>query len=176
MSGLKENIRRFRIEKGFKQTELGDLLGKAPSVIANWEAGTNRPDVVSIENLCNIFGVDANTIFGWDSIIGGKPITPMAQRIAFAYDLADLPVKRTVYVALEPYMEEPVLKKTNESQQKSKKAPSRDDDPPMMHMAACDPNSNNDTWKPIYDADERRRILRDIETIDSGEITQKKLP
>ena len=67
MSKISENIRRFRIESGLKQAELGEALGKAPSVIANWEAGTNRPDVVSIEKMCAIFNVDANALLGWPS-------------------------------------------------------------------------------------------------------------
>lgn len=65
MSSISENIRKFRIEKGMKQAKLGELLGKAPSVIANWEAGTNRPDINSIEKMCDIFQIDANTLFGW---------------------------------------------------------------------------------------------------------------
>ena len=67
MSAISENIRKYRIEKGMKQAELGELLGKAPSVIANWEAGTNRPDVNAIERICEIFQIDANTLFGWES-------------------------------------------------------------------------------------------------------------
>lgn len=67
MSAISENIRKYRIEKGMKQAELGELLGKAPSVIANWEAGTNRPDVNAIEKICEIFQIDANTLFGWEN-------------------------------------------------------------------------------------------------------------
>jgi len=83
MPNIRENIRAFRTKKGLKQSELGELLGKAPSVIANWEAGTNRPDVGSIEKLCSIFEVDANTLLGWSkqerpvTLYKGKPVGEM---------------------------------------------------------------------------------------------------
>lgn len=67
MSEVSENIKKFRKSRGLKQSELGKLVGKAPSVIANWEAGTNRPDVDSLKKLCKVFEIDANTLFGWEN-------------------------------------------------------------------------------------------------------------
>lgn len=65
MSNVSDNIKRYRTKKGLTQAELGKMIGKAPSVIGNWEAQTNRPDVDSIEKMLAIFDVDANTFFGW---------------------------------------------------------------------------------------------------------------
>ncbi|WP_283608605.1 helix-turn-helix domain-containing protein [Faecalispora anaeroviscerum] len=67
MSILSENIKRYRNQKGLTQAELGKLIEKAPSVIANWEAETNRPDVDSIAKMLEIFEIDANTFLGWNA-------------------------------------------------------------------------------------------------------------
>ena len=112
------NIRRFRIERGLTQADLGKLLGKAPSVIANWEAETNRPDVGSIGKMMEIFDVDANTLFGWAGPKSGalpRTTSPQGQRIGRAYDKATPPVQKTVEVALEPYMGEEVCDEERET-------------------------------------------------------------
>lgn len=66
MSTVPDNIKKNRIKSGLTQSDLGKLLGRAPSVIANWEAGTNRPDVDSIAKMLEIFKIDANAMFGWE--------------------------------------------------------------------------------------------------------------
>ena len=97
MSAISENIRKFRIHNKMKQSELGELLGKAPSVIANWEAGTNRPDVNSIEKMCEIFNIDANTLFGWEPKVSKlDSISLKEQNIIKKYRALDERGKQTV--------------------------------------------------------------------------------
>lgn len=66
---IPEIIKKFRVQKNLTQADLGEKLGKAPSVIANWEAGTNRPDVNSIGKMLDIFDIDANAFFEWQKAI-----------------------------------------------------------------------------------------------------------
>ena len=104
MSKLSENIKYYRINAGMKQSDLAKKIGKAPSVIANWEAETNRPDVNSIELLCKIFEVDANTLFEWETPPSFPPaLTPSGQRIGRLYDRADRHDKDVVDVVLNKY-------------------------------------------------------------------------
>lgn len=72
MSRVAENIKKYRTRRGITQSDLGKMLGKAPSVIANWEAGTNRPDVDSIAEMLEIFEIDANTFFDWVPVKGAS--------------------------------------------------------------------------------------------------------
>jgi transcriptional regulator with XRE-family HTH domain len=66
MSKLGENIKRYRKSKGLTQEQLANLLGyKGKSAVANWEKGYNSPTDDKIEMMLDIFGVDANTLYGW---------------------------------------------------------------------------------------------------------------
>ena len=63
---ISDNIKNFRIFRGIKQQELADTLKKSKSVISNWERGENSPDLDSCEELCKIFKVTPNQLFGWE--------------------------------------------------------------------------------------------------------------
>ena len=66
MSKLPENIKNFRIIRGYSQKELADMLHKSPNVISNWERGINSPEVDLVETMCKIFQCSPNEIFGWE--------------------------------------------------------------------------------------------------------------
>lgn len=63
---LHENIKNFRTFRQITQQELADMLGKSKSVISNWERGENSPDLDSCEQMCKIFKVTPNELFGWE--------------------------------------------------------------------------------------------------------------
>ena len=66
MSALSSNIKNFRLMREMSQKEFGEMLHKSPSVISNWESGTNSPDVELIPDMCRIFKCTPNELFGWD--------------------------------------------------------------------------------------------------------------
>lgn len=63
---INENIRKFRIFRNIKQSQLADLLGKSKNTISNWERGDNDPDPDTIEKICKILNVTPNQLFGWE--------------------------------------------------------------------------------------------------------------
>lgn len=63
---LNENIKKYRVFRRVTQQELADMLGKSKSVISNWERGENSPDLEACEEMCRIFNVTPNELFGWD--------------------------------------------------------------------------------------------------------------
>lgn len=67
MSVLGENIRKFREAKGLTQEQVAKYVNKSKNVVSNWERGDNKPDADTIALLCGLFGVDANTLMGWDN-------------------------------------------------------------------------------------------------------------
>jgi transcriptional regulator with XRE-family HTH domain len=73
MSVISENIRKYRRRRGLRQAELGAMLNRAATVISNWESDIHKPDVISIERMCEIFEVDPNTLFGWDAKSSSSP-------------------------------------------------------------------------------------------------------
>ncbi len=64
---LAQNLKLARIKKGYKQEELAKLVGKSKNVISNWERGDNKPDADTLFDLCDILGVDANYLLGWEN-------------------------------------------------------------------------------------------------------------
>lgn len=66
MSNLSENIKNFRLLRGMSQAELAKIVHRSPNVISNWEKGINNPDVEIVEQLCRLFKVTPNMIYGWD--------------------------------------------------------------------------------------------------------------
>jgi len=72
MGELGENIKKFRTEANLHQEELATKLGKSKNVISNWERGDNRPDADMIKKICEIFGIEPNQLYGWES---AKPHT-----------------------------------------------------------------------------------------------------
>ena len=94
MSALSENIKKYREAKGLKQSEVAEAVGKSANVVSNWERGDNQPDPETIRKLCKLFGIDANTIYGWDN--SGQPkidAKDLAERIAASLDIKEgLPI------------------------------------------------------------------------------------
>jgi transcriptional regulator with XRE-family HTH domain len=67
MSIIGNNIKKYREAKGLTQRDVAIAVGKSKGVVHNWECGDNKPDADTITMLCGIFGVDANTLMGWDN-------------------------------------------------------------------------------------------------------------
>lgn len=67
MTKLNENIKRYRLLSNLKQEDLASQLGKSKNVISNWERGDNKPDAETIEKICNIFKIEPNQLYGWQS-------------------------------------------------------------------------------------------------------------
>lgn len=67
MSTIGNNIKKYREAKGLTQKQVAEAAGKTKNVVSNWEQGDNKPDADTIAVLCGLFGVDANTLMGWDN-------------------------------------------------------------------------------------------------------------
>lgn len=67
MGNLAENIKKYRNLSNLNQEQLASMIGKSKNVISNWERGDNKPDADTIEKLCNIFSIEPNQLYGWDS-------------------------------------------------------------------------------------------------------------
>jgi transcriptional regulator with XRE-family HTH domain len=66
MSVISDNIRDLRIIRGYSLRELAAKLNCAPNSLSDWEKGLVSPPVDTAMELCKIFNVSANELFGWE--------------------------------------------------------------------------------------------------------------
>lgn len=55
---LIETIKKIRNEKGFTQLELANKLSKPQSFISKIESGERRVDLIELEKICHLLGID----------------------------------------------------------------------------------------------------------------------
>ncbi len=67
MSKLSNNIKNLRILRGLSQKHSADMIDRSPNTISNWEKGSVTPDADVLEPLCEIFKVNPNQLFGWET-------------------------------------------------------------------------------------------------------------
>ena len=100
---LSRKLKEFREREGLKLDEVGARIGKSGKTVSAWEKGRGQPDADMLIHLCDIYRVKNVSEF-YDQDFCESPLTKGGQRIGRAYDRADDSRKRTVEVALEPYM------------------------------------------------------------------------
>jgi len=66
MSCLGERIRQLRLEKGWTQEVLAQLLGVSRLAVARWETGERRPRKKYLAKLAEIFDVPMEELLGVD--------------------------------------------------------------------------------------------------------------
>ena len=59
-------IRELREEAQLTQTELAKRIGNSQRNISNWETGASEPDLATVVQLADIFGVSLDELFGRD--------------------------------------------------------------------------------------------------------------
>lgn len=63
---LPDNIRYLRNSKRMKQEDLGKVLGKKPSTIANYESGYRTPYAEDLRAIANYFHVSVDRLLNED--------------------------------------------------------------------------------------------------------------
>ena len=61
---MSESIRFYRENAGMRQLDLGQHLGVSAQAVSKWELGKAEPDRECIEKMCNLFGIDSDTLLG----------------------------------------------------------------------------------------------------------------
>ena len=59
-----ENLKTFRLQFGYTQTQIGDKIGIRPSNISDWENGKSRPEYENLIKLADIFDVTLDELLG----------------------------------------------------------------------------------------------------------------
>ena len=58
------NIAAFRKQSGMTQAELADKLNYSDKAVSKWERGESMPDVLTLVQLAELFGVRMNDLVG----------------------------------------------------------------------------------------------------------------
>lgn len=68
-----ENLKKIRIQRGFSQKQMAELLGIAPSTYSLYESGKREPDVSKIHSIAKILHVSGDLLlFGEENPFGEK--------------------------------------------------------------------------------------------------------
>ena len=59
-------IRQAREQKGYKQDELGPMIGLSANAAAQWETGRVRPSVKNLEKLAPVLGTSVSWLMNGD--------------------------------------------------------------------------------------------------------------
>lgn len=59
---LGSQIKYYREKNNMFQSELGEALGVSAQAVSKWEKNKSEPDSSTILKICEIFGIDANTL------------------------------------------------------------------------------------------------------------------
>ena len=63
MSVIGEQIKKYRVERGITQEQLGQLVGVTTQAVSRWERG-GTPDAEILPQLARVLGVNIDTLFG----------------------------------------------------------------------------------------------------------------
>ena len=64
MDKFRIRLKELRIEKGFSQKKLAELIGSNNSSVCDWECGRSEPSLFYVVKLCKIFEVSADYLLG----------------------------------------------------------------------------------------------------------------
>lgn len=68
MGDIKENISNnivyYRKKTGLTQSQLAEKLGVKTTTVSTWERGASSPDIETLYDICKIFDVSLDEIYG----------------------------------------------------------------------------------------------------------------
>lgn len=83
MTDFAANLRRIRLERGYTQTRLSELIGKSSCVVAQYESGHRTPRLENLTALARTLGVAVEVLSGAPPVPGLTG--PHADRLVAAF-------------------------------------------------------------------------------------------
>ena len=88
MSIIGERIKKYRVERGITQEQLGELIGVTTQAVSRWERG-GTPDAELLPSLSQVLGVSIDSLFGQEeqslNLTLARRLSRMPQEEAFRY-------------------------------------------------------------------------------------------
>ncbi len=98
-------IRALRIEKGWRQVDLAQMMNTSQQTIARYETEKLGLDVATILRLCEIFGCTADYLLG-RSRLQEPGLSDEEESMLLAWRRADDRTRELVGLALQPFRED----------------------------------------------------------------------
>ena len=83
-----ENLKKFRLKKGFTQEQVAEHLKVNAQTVSRWECGTTLPDVLILPEIARIYGVTVDDFYKKNSI----GYENYAQRLSSVFESSRDPV------------------------------------------------------------------------------------
>ena len=77
---LSENIKKYRLDKGYTQEQLASLLGLSAQAVSKWETSETYPDGALLVPLAQALDVSLDTLFG-NHAVSMKELSPAIMRM-----------------------------------------------------------------------------------------------
>lgn len=77
-----ENLKKFRLEKGFTQEQVAEKLSVNTQTVSRWECGTTLPDVLILPVLARLYEVTVDDFYKKSTVAYGN----FARRLASVYE------------------------------------------------------------------------------------------
>ena len=77
-----KRIKKLRIDSGYTQEELGNLLNVTKVSICNYENGNRMPSIDTLIDISNLFKVDLDYLIGTDTYVVSDDIENYGLRMA----------------------------------------------------------------------------------------------
>ena len=88
MGIIGEQIKKFRLKKGYTQEKLGDIIGVTTKAVSKWERG-GVPDAEILPDIADALNVDVNSLYGREEldlkVLITKRLSSLPQNEAFGY-------------------------------------------------------------------------------------------
>ena len=98
-------IRELRLQKGWRQVDLAELMHTKQQTIARYETGQLGIDADTICKLCDVFGCTADYLLG-RSVLPSAELTEDEAGLLLAFRAADPHIRDGIRALLKPYAEE----------------------------------------------------------------------
>ena len=100
-------IKDLRVERGWTQTELGDLLSCSDVTVGRYESEKRGLDVPTICRLCDVFGCTADYLLG-RSARPDPALSPEEEQLLAAWNAAPDEIRAIIDTALLPYKKDAI--------------------------------------------------------------------
>lgn len=98
------DLKKFREAAGYTQQELAIRIGKSFRTIQSWERGVSYPNAEALCDLCDLFGIDPDTILGWwedHPRVDSPPLAPDETEVVDGYRSCTTEWKRNLRMSDE---------------------------------------------------------------------------
>lgn len=77
---IANNIGFYRKKNGLTQMQLAERLGVKTTTVSTWERGASSPDIETLYEICKMFGISLDEMYGvnsYDNLTNEKPYDQM---------------------------------------------------------------------------------------------------